>query len=319
MPTAVVVSWLVPAVVLLLAAVAKVGASARTAEQAFLKSLGWPTSRWLVLAHVLIEAALGVGLIATTGTLLIAVCAATLALMIGYVGTVVRALRLPERPPCACFGEQPEPVTSRTLARNLLLTGFSTAALLAAIAGGSPRELLDPPAWWWLTAVLATGALLFTMLPIVADGPVPVTADDDLDDYLRTPIPLAYLETADGIETTLRELADERPQLLFFLNGHCGSCLDTAAEIPQWQTRLQALDLRIVAPINELDLVRNHWPDLAPAQLRDVRGEVWRLLGGATPAAVLLGADGLLAGGPVSGRQQVAAFVEQIELQLASG
>lgn len=319
MPTAVLVSWLVPAVVLFLAAGAKVGASARTAEQAFLKSLGWPTSRWLVLAHVLAEAALGVGLIAATGTLLIAVSAAALALMVGYVVTVVRALRLPERPPCACFGEQPEPVTSRTLARNLLLTGFSTVALVAAVAGGSPRELLDPPAWWWLTAVLATGALIFTMLPRGADGSTPVTADEDLDDYLRTPIPLAYLETADGAEITLRDLAGERPQLLFFLNGHCGSCIDTAAKIPTWQTKLPALDLRIVAPVYEPDLVRNRWPDLAAAHLRDVRGEVWRLLGGPTPSAVLLGADGLLAGGPVLGRDQVAAFVEEIELQLASG
>jgi hypothetical protein len=36
-----------------------------------------------------------------------------------------------------------------------------------------------------------------------------------------------------------------------------------------------------------------------------------------TPAAVLLGADGLLAGGPVSGRDEVVAFVDEIAGELA--
>jgi hypothetical protein len=51
---------------------------------------------------------------------------------------------------------------------------------------------------------------------------------------------------------------------------------------------------------------------------RDVEGNLAAALGAtSSPAAVLLGADGLLAGGPVLGAEDVTALVEEIIEQIA--
>jgi hypothetical protein len=60
--------------------------------------------------------------------------------------------------------------------------------------------------------------------------------------------------------------------------------------------------------------VTSRWtePD-EPQSLHDENGYVGESLGyGGTPSAVLLGADGLLAGGPVTGDRAVDRFVDEI-------
>ena len=51
----------------------------------------------------------------------------------------------------------------------------------------------------------------------------------------------------------------------------------------------------------------------------DIEGGVNSLFGGGRPAAVLLGADGMLAGGPVNGSDVVADFVQDILAELEAG
>ena len=50
--------------------------------------------------------------------------------------------------------------------------------------------------------------------------------------------------------------------------------------------------------------------------LHDPQGTLARIFGVGTPAAVLLGGDGLLAGGPVRGRDQVVDFVGDVRAEL---
>ena len=51
--------------------------------------------------------------------------------------------------------------------------------------------------------------------------------------------------------------------------------------------------------------------------LIDREGSVAHLFAVGSPAAVLLGADGLLAGGPIQGESQVVEFLDDVAAQLA--
>lgn len=142
-----------------------------------------------------------------------------------------------------------------------------------------------------------------------ADG----TDEDELE-YVRAPIPETLLLDPEGMPVTLRTLAKERAQLLVFGNCYCGSTIQALRQIPEWAERLPAIDVKYiysgVAPRDEMHQETTGWVDHDRI--------VWRTLGlQQSPAAVLLGADGLLAGGPVGGLEDVTAFVADIVDTLA--
>ncbi|MEE1650112.1 thioredoxin family protein [Brachybacterium sp. J144] len=150
-------------------------------------------------------------------------------------------------------------------------------------------------------------------------GPVPAgDADDELLDYERTPIPAAVLQRADGSLVTLRRLTADRAALLVFVSEGCGPCERALDRMPGWISELGPF-LQVIAvvkrPIGQLfpgTLERVgeqvlHDPDFIARTALDANG---------TPSAVLLGADGLLAGGPVRGGDEVIQFVEEILEQI---
>jgi len=54
-----------------------------------------------------------------------------------------------------------------------------------------------------------------------------------------------------------------------------------------------------------------------PQSVHDAPHRLWESFGvRGTPSAILLGADGLLAGGPVTGVTDVMTFVEEVKWQL---
>lgn len=151
-----------------------------------------------------------------------------------------------------------------------------------------------------------------------AAGPGTVLdADDELLVYERTPIPAAVLQRADGSLVTLRRLTADRAALLVFVSEGCGPCERALDRMPGWISELGPF-LQVIAvvkrPIGQLfpgTLERVgaqvlHDPDFIARTALDANG---------TPSAVLLGADGLLAGGPVRG-DEVIQFVEEILEQI---
>jgi hypothetical protein len=140
-------------------------------------------------------------------------------------------------------------------------------------------------------------------------------ADDELEDYLRTPTPAVPVLLADGTETDLRALSSQRAQLLLFVSETCGSCTPVIESAQVWRTAMPQLDVRLVvgsAPESSGLASRDE-----PQTLHDVRRAVRdSFVMQGTPAALLVGADGYLAGGPVAGSTSVAAFVEEIQGQL---
>ena len=57
-------------------------------------------------------------------------------------------------------------------------------------------------------------------------------------------------------------------------------------------------------------------PELEGHLMHDTQGVTNRIFGSRTPSAVLLGRDGLLAGGPDTGSPDVLAFVEDVRAEL---
>lgn len=279
------------------------------------------------------ELALAAALLLLPGWGQVAAAGAALLLFVFYWLVIARALASGNRASCNCFGSASQaPISGFTLLRNsalvaaavgtLLLAFDSQASTLQALLG------LDAQGWLWL---LGAGLASVTLWAIYrselvaapqAEGAQAASgqAGGELADYQRAPIPFAPLyqpgEDASelGQRVTLRDLAKTQARLLVWVSPICHHCHKIVEEIPGWQQQLDVLTLHPVVSepgaIKQLSL---------PAELEilvDPNYDTLHLFGSGTPAAVLLGADGLLAGGPVFGAKPVRQLVEDILAEL---
>lgn len=207
-----------------------------------------------------------------------------------------------------------------TVLRNLWLTALAVTAFpavaAAPVAGGVLFEL-DRTSW---LAVVVAAVSAITTAFVVWRGPAPsaqpeATPAEIPDDYVRARTPDVPVTLADGSTARLRELAARRPILLLALSEGCGSCELTLSRVPVFREALPPVDVRLLLTRTP---EHSRLTELAePQSLHDstgyVRGSIadWR-----TPTAVLLGADGMLAGGPVSGAEAIQSFVADIKAEL---
>lgn len=320
---------LVLALVLALSGVAKLR-SPRAAADSFI-SLRMP--RWLSnsIAPRLLpwgELVLAAALLALPGILGVAASIVTLALMLVYLAVIVRALGFDEPVECGCFGELGlGEVDRRTLWRNVILVLFGVLALVAAVLDDrSPIQRwwqAAPVHWAWLLVSLALVALVALVLGQGKPGTPPSPSSDELLDYQRQPTPFVELTTADGGSVTLRDLARQQAQLLLFVNNHCGPCLRVSGQVDEWTKQLApAVAVRAVYAVAGLEALDTSDPRVAlaaPNALFDPQRHLAQLLEThSTPAAVLFGADDMLAGGPVVGEDAVQQFVDDIRAELGN-
>lgn len=144
----------------------------------------------------------------------------------------------------------------------------------------------------------------------------PEPADDDEFAYERTEIPRVVV-LDEGEPRTLHELTSQTAALLVSINCLCGTSREAAASVAGWRERLPQLEVRLLSSVK---------PDSLPADVRPADAVAYdhggiaqaalKLQG--SPGAVLLGADGLLAGGPVDGVADIEQFVTDIEEQLSA-
>lgn len=325
---------LVLSAVLSASAIAKVR-DPHSAREAFV-SLRLP--RWLAdsgAPQVLpwAEGALAFGLLVAPGKFGIGLAAAAAALMVAYLILILRALTFREPVTCGCFGTLGlGDVTRLTACRNLILVMMS--ALVVAGAVQDQRS----PAQRWLAATsgdvawLLACALMVVLTWFVVGGagrggsPARPSAEGMGDDahheleYLRAPTPYVALKSATGADVSLRELARRQAQLIIFINSSCGSCRAIIAQVPEWSHVMEpsvAVRALFVAPGPEALRSDPEVALLLEKAVFDPDGALPRLLGiGGTPAAVLVGTDDLLAGGPVTGSDAVNAFVAEIRAEL---
>lgn len=269
------------------------------------------------------EIVLAVALVAVPPPGAVSVAVLVLLLFVAYLGVIARALAFDHPVTCSCFGELGlGEVTRRTLVRNLLLVLLAVLTLWSATATSSVAARVvdaDATIWAWLglvvvTAVTLTATFGGTKGDRLASSPAPGPAEEELD-YARQPIPFAALEDADGTSYPLTDLISEGAVLLVFISPGCGPCAEPIARLPRWATELGPVRVRAVVSV-PVSAAVTAAPELEGLVLHDPRGTLGRIFGTGTPGGVLLGGDGLLAGGPVRGTDEVLEFVADIRAEL---
>lgn len=289
-------------------------------------------TRWLLRVHPWAEIALALALIVLGGWLGALAALACLGLMSAYLVLVTRALRSAREssidPTCSCFGDE-APISAVTIVRNawlVLLSAIAVVALAASpIVGGAIAATVRADTWTSiLGAAIAAATVVLVRWPESrrATAPLPPLtasaggeAPDDESDYFRMRTPAVPIQLADGTVTDLRTLSSRRPQLIVAVTTTCGACLPVIEAVPAW---------RGLVPEVEIRLLLSHAPEQGafaereePQSLHDPNEYVRRSIEEwGTPTALLLGADGMLAGGPVTGSTAVELFVEDIRASL---
>ena len=313
--------FLALAAVLLLSGLAKLGD--RTATEDMFVALKVPLVPPAVGALLLpyAEVALAAALLVARGPILVVATVLTTLLFAAYWALIARALTFDPPVSCACFGRLGGHRVDRfTLVRNtilVLLAGLATAAAVDGtyLVGVLGDFTADDWAWLGLTVLVAALAVLVAREGAAPTSSAPGGGEDD-GEYQRLPIPHAVLEDVNGHQVTLRDFAYAHARLLVLLSPSCLSCRRVDAQLTGWAERLgDAVTLHAVyeAPLAE---VTDPAYDLTRCYHQPARGVSTVLGMPYTPSAVLLGADGLLAGGPVVGEAEVERLVEDVLEQL---
>lgn len=267
-----------------------------------------------------LEIVLGLALLVLPHPVSLVVTALALLLLLAYLGLVLRAVVRRTAVDCHCFGGLGSGrVTGVTVARNLLLVVAAAWAFADAVAGHSFLQRLadlhgSVVTWLVGALLLASTAVLVVWRP--ATEPQPGLAPTD-DAPLRRGIPFIELVDGHGAVTSLPALAAQRPVLLVMLSPTCGACEVVLEVIADWPAMLPGVDVRVVSQPGKQDLP--DWPvDVLGEVLVDRDELLAPVLGMFAPSAVLLGADALIAGGPVGAAFAVIGFAEEIRDDLAA-
>ena len=274
---------------------------------------------WLVRVHPWGEGALGVALALLGGLLGLLAASIAVALMAAYAVLVVRVAMRSTDASCACFGSRRR-VSRLTVARNIWLTALALGAAAVIwttpVLGGALLVGMTHPEWLIALAVatVTTGLILWpeTLHPEAADaaGVSTIPSDEDDLEYIRARTPAVPVTLADGTTMTLRALTQRRPVLLLALSPYCGSCETVMERRDSYRELLPEVDVRLLLT----EPATSTWTERdEPQSVHDEEEYVAESLGyRGTPSAVLLGIDGLLAGGPVTGDRAVDRFVDDI-------
>ncbi|MCS6711612.1 DoxX family protein [Brachybacterium sp. EF45031] len=285
----------------------------------------------------------------------VALAVAQLLLALAYLVIIVRALGFEEKVTCSCFGSLASPtVSGATAARNVLLVVLAGLALGGAVAGALASAVVTAPVTLLALAVALVMAMALTVLamgglrPDSASTPAPASAaarqpaptrpspipgittvdaedvdpseigEDGMLDYERSVTPFGMMRLEDESYLSLREATAAQANLLLLINPGCGPCERVLDEVPGWERELEGIvQIRTLfsqEPSKLSPSVRERAGRL-PAQ--DPEGNIRRAFAiSGYPGAVLLGADGMTAGGPVVGGEGVRQFAEEIIEQI---
>ena len=315
---------------LLVSGVAKLGARDGTSDaMASLRLPARPLHRSVATALPVAEIVLALALWVPVAGVQVPVSALVAALMLAYLVIIARALSFEEQVECACFGTLASPTVSpSTLARNVVLTVLGVATVIAASTGEMARSVLESPLTLLGWGFALTVAIVLTALALGGRGegealphdPQSSSLEEEELDYERAPIPAGVLQRADGSLLTLRQLTAQQAALLLFVSEGCGPCERVLDHLPGWLPSLTPFMQVKTVFRRPVDGLRERTAQrVGEHVLHDHQFSAREALGAkSAPSAVLLGADGLLAGGPVAGGSGVIEFVDEIQEQLAA-
>lgn len=279
------------------------------------------------------ELVLAAGLLFAPGPLFPVFAIASCALMVFYLVVIARALATGRTEGCNCFGKKSAaPVSRYTLIRNIALTIAGILTVVASFVGGKAvvYELVGLNGSGWLWAVgaglialtlwaIQRGESLAEPTPDIPEVVLPSAADES-EDYVRVPIPYASIYTTDGRVTTLRDMSRVQARVLFFASPTCGSCTPILKTIPRWQKLLPQLGLHPVFSSEEKIRQAHKLEKLDEGveALVDPKHAAMHNFGRGTPMAVILGSDGMLAGGPVAGTSDVKQLMDDLLVEFGA-
>lgn len=294
----------------------------------------------LPVAEIVLSLAVWIPIPALQGVL----AAVTLLLMLAYLVIIARALTFGEAVTCSCFGTLGSPTVSRTtLGRNVLLVVLAALALGSAASGTTAQALrVEAPSALALLLALALAVLLTALTlggsrrpaaeddaapdqaadtgaPPVADLPADAAAMDAELDYQRSSTPYGMLRMAGQEPITLRTLTRERAALLIWVQPGCGPCERVLSSVPGWLEEIgDVITIRTLFRVPPEELPASVLERAGATAAQDIDRNLMDVFRARhSPSAVLLGADGMLAGGPVRGGNDVIRFVQEIVDQLA--
>lgn len=277
---------------------------------------------WLIRAHPWAELALAALLLALPHPASLVGAVAALALFTTYLVLVWRVVASGEEASCNCFGATgSSTVDGWTLARNILLVLVAVAVVVDAATGGSALVRFGELGadWWWVAGLAVAAATTYLIARETAPETVAEESLEPEEDYLRLPIPDVPVRVREGgAELSLRDLAAERAQVILLLSPGCGPCTTISNKVPQWAKDLPEIDFRVLNAISHQNM-REIKPIWEPYFVEEVRHEVGTVFGSpGRPSAILLGLDGLLAGGPVVGLTAIEQLIADITEQISA-
>ena len=248
--------------------------------------------------------------------------AAALLLLLMFAGGVARAMARGQAPDCHCFGQiHSEPAGRSTLIRNAVL---ASGAALVVVAGPGPGldgglaslhgAEIALVAVSVLTALLAVAvAQLWADRRRLARELRAMTSAQAAPGLRRgTWAPDFDLDPVRGTVRSLTELTERlRPTVLVFVSTGCGACIELLPSLGRWQDSLsEAVTLAAIFAGERQEVERlcgEHELSLALTQEQNEAFELYRLR--ATPSAVLVGFDGIIAGAPAEGVPAIEALI----------
>lgn len=340
--TVVLIARLALAAVFAVAAVAKL-IDRRGARKAVV-DFGAPERFAGALAIGLPVAELGVaGLLLPARTAAVGALGALLLLAI-FSAVMAWSLARGRSPDCRCFGQlHSTPTTWKTLARNAILMGVATLALVGTLVaepigavgwiaelGGS--SLLALAVTTASLVVLAVGAAAFLAL-MRSYGQV-LTRLERVEAALEsrgiavveelmvpeiglapgTPVPFFAARAVGGEQISQETIASSKtPTLLLFTSPHCGPCSSLMPSVARWQQEHDDRLTVVVASAGSAEEVREeaerHGLTLVLHDGRSQLADSFQANG--TPSAVLLAPDGTVASWIASGSEWIEQLVEE--------
>jgi uncharacterized membrane protein YphA (DoxX/SURF4 family) len=236
------------------------------------------------------------------------------ALLITFSAGIANALMQGRHPDCGCFGVlKPAPIGRTTLVRNgalLVLAG------IVAVSGPGPAIdtwLASPDVAKLFALAAVVGVLVGALRPDRSRVmPVGSGAPTWQDRSFGAPAPEFSLQDEAGDTRTLGSLfAGGRPLVLVFASSTCGSCLEVVAQVSRWQGIFRDRLRIAVVGLGNAEATREAFSRYKAADVMVGAGpDLQRAYGvTATPAAVAMGPDGTIAGGPVVGRDAIEDLI----------
>lgn len=290
---------------------------------------------WTAVALPVGEIILGAALLLLSGTAYLVAAALSTLLMAAYLTVVARSVAKRQAVDCNCFGAlSTEPVSQITIWRN---AGLTLAALLSLFLPwmwlGVPIQLalFSISDWMWLLAV-AVVAVIGIVANLAKTSATPVTStgngasgqDFELveqgpdlisDPSARDMIPHNLeLVSGDGSPELLYNLVvvPQKTTILIFARVGCGSCGPVLSQIGDWSRRMGDDAQIIVATSSSRASVKKTYPSALPSTYFGAKAVTEFFEAEATPAALLLAADGTIASAPEYGSEIITERVEQL-------